>query len=218
LEVGDEVELYPAGIRARVRGLQSHKRSITTARPISRVAVNLSGVEKTELERGLVLGRPGTWRPTSVFEARIRPVRGSVRPLSARGAFKVYAGSAERDARIRLYRTPEDGGASFARVRLSGPLVLDVHDRFVIREAGRRATVAGGEVLDPAPPTRPGPDPSRRLAPRTSIDRRDLPAVIVHERGAVRERELARLSGVRPVDVRDAVRAGGWWVSETTFA
>jgi selenocysteine-specific elongation factor len=220
LAVGDDVELYPAGLRARVRGLQSHKHAIDIARPVSRVAVNLSGVEKADLGRGLVLGRPGTWRPTSVFEARIRPVRGSVRPLSARGAFKVYAGSAERDARIRIYGGASEEGdrGAFVRIRLSAPLVLDVHDRFVIREAGRRATVAGGEVLDPAPPTRPGGEPSRRLEGRRSIDRRDLPAVIVRERGAIRERELAMLAGLRPPEIAGAVRAGDWWVSEPALA
>ena len=40
------------------------------------------------------------------------------------------------------------------RIRLARPLVLDVFDRFVLREAGRRETVAGGIVLDVAPPRR----------------------------------------------------------------
>src|SRR3989442_673994 len=78
-------------------------------------------------------------------------------PLSARGAYKLYAGSAERDARIRFYGSAADRSApALARIRLSAPLVLDVHDRFVLREAGRRETVAGGVILDVDPPTRPG--------------------------------------------------------------
>jgi selenocysteine-specific elongation factor len=76
LAVGDEVELYPTGRRARIRALQTHKRAISVARPVSRVAANLVGAERGRLERGDVLAPPDLWRPTTVLEARIRPVRG----------------------------------------------------------------------------------------------------------------------------------------------
>src|SRR6266487_6840116 len=56
--VGQEVEVYPTGRRARVRGLQTHKRTLDLARPVSRVATNLVGIEREELERGDVIGVP----------------------------------------------------------------------------------------------------------------------------------------------------------------
>jgi selenocysteine-specific elongation factor len=216
IAVGDEVEIYPNGVRARVRGLQTHKRAIEVARPVSRVATNLTGIERNELERGDVLGRPGDWRPTRTFEGRLRPVRGLERPLTARGAFKLYAGSAERDVRINLYgRTQlEPGEGTYVRIRLSAPLVLDVGDRFVIREAGRRATVAGGVVLDPNPPARPGPDAGARLAARELASRQELPALLVAERGAVRAPRVTLLTGMTPSQVAGAERIGAWWVSE----
>jgi selenocysteine-specific elongation factor len=197
--VGDEVEIFPTGRRARVRGLQSHKRSLDAARPVARVAVNLVGIEREDLERGDVLGRPGAWRPTSVLEARLRPVRGLDHPLTGRGAFKLYAGSAERDARVRFLGTtrlePADSGGAFVRVRLSAPLVLEPGDRFVLRESGRRATVAGGVALDTEPPARPGPDPVARLERRETAAPDDLPALLVDERGAVRATDLSVLTG-----------------------
>src|ERR687888_68186 len=55
LTVGREVEVLPSGHRARIRGLQTHKRSLEVATPVSRVAVNLAGTPRTELERGDVL-------------------------------------------------------------------------------------------------------------------------------------------------------------------
>ncbi len=211
LRVGQEIEVYPVGSRARVRGLQTHRRALEIARPISRVATNLVGIEREQLERGDVVGLPGQWRPTSVFEARITPIRGLDHALSPRGAYKLYAGSAERDARLRFYPT---GGGAFARIRLSAPVVLDFHERFVLREAGRRATVAGGVVLDTEPPTRPGPQPERRLTARERADRRELPTLLVAERGAVRASDVAVLVGAAPQEVPGAVRSGSWWVSE----
>jgi len=219
LSVGTEVELYPVGARARVRGLQTHKRSIGMARPVSRVAVNLVGVDRERLERGDVLGLPNEWRPTRAFESRLRPVRGLGHPLTARGAYKLYAGSAERSARVRLYGTEEVTGpeGSFARIRVSDPLVLDVHDRFVLREAGRGETVAGGVVLDTDPPDRLGRAAARRLQGRERAARPDLPALLVSERGAVLRSDVAVLSGTRPSAVEGAEPAGPWWVARGVY-
>ncbi len=219
IAVGEEVEIYPLGRRVRVRSLQTHKRPVEVARPVSRVAANLVGAEREELARGDVVGPPGAWRPTRVLEARIRPVRGLVHPLTTRGAYMLHAGSAERDARLRLYGVSEvrtDG--AFARITLSAPLVLAVGDRFVLRETGRRETVAGGIVLDPDPPTRPGPDPTRRLLARETAAPEALPGLLVTERGAVRDPDLIPLAGGRPRPEDAVARAGEWWLSAELLA
>ena len=219
LSVGQEVELLPAGARGRIRGLQTHKRSIEVARPVSRVAANLVGVDRERLERGDVVGLPGEWRPTRTFEARLRPVRGLDHPLTARGAYKLYAGSAERGARIRLYEAGEltDTEGGFVRIGVSDPLVLDVGDRFVVREAGRRETVAGGVVLDVDPPDRPRLAAARRLDGREHAARADLPPLLVSERGAVLASDVAILTGTRPSGIDGAERAGAWWVARRVF-
>jgi selenocysteine-specific elongation factor len=214
LTVGEEVELLPNGRRARIRSLQTHKRTIEVARPVSRVAANLAGTDRDDLVRGDVLTLPGRWRPTGVIEARLRPVRGLERALTARGAFRLHAGSAERGARLRLYGALDAEPAGvFARIRLSAPLVLDVGDRFVLREAGRRQTVAGGVVLDVDPPPRPGRTPEERLRPRETATRSELAELLVRERGAVRAVDVERSSGRAPVATGDVVRCGTWWVA-----
>ncbi|MBA3691088.1 MAG: selenocysteine-specific translation elongation factor, partial [Actinobacteria bacterium] len=127
LTIGEEVEVYPTGRRARVRSLQSHGVAHERACPVSRVAANLASTDREVLHRGDVLGRAGDWRPTRILEASLRPVRGLDHPVTSRGAFKVYAGAAEVDARLRIYGTPalRPGEESFARIRLSRPLTLD---------------------------------------------------------------------------------------------
>ena len=214
ISVGDEVELVPAGLRARVRALQTHHRDVSVAWPVSRVAANLTGVERDRLSRGDILTRPGLWRATSVLEARITPVRSLARALTQRGAFKLHAGAAERNAFLRLYDAREVPRAgAFARVALSEPLVLDVGDRFVLRESGRRETVAGGVVLDPHPPRRAGPDAGRRLERRQGTPPAGLPALLVTERGAVTRADLLATTGSAPGAIDGAERLGEWWVS-----
>ncbi|OLC21761.1 MAG: selenocysteine-specific translation elongation factor, partial [Chloroflexi bacterium 13_1_40CM_68_21] len=69
--IGDEVAILPTAKRARIRGIQTHKRALETARPGSRVALNLVGVEKHELARGMVVARPGSLETASVVSARL---------------------------------------------------------------------------------------------------------------------------------------------------
>ena len=211
LSVGDEVELYPIGRTARIRSLQTHKRSEERACPVSRVAANLVGVGRAELGRGDVLGRPGGWRPTSVFEGTFRPVRSLGHDVSARGAFTVHAGAADVEARLRILG---DGGTrdgqAFVRIRLAKPLVLDVFDRYVLRESGRMETVGGGTVLDIGPPRRVGAAPETRLARRAAAARSDLPRILADERGAVRASEATLLTGEIPAHAD----VGGWLLRE----
>jgi len=201
LRASQTVETYPAGRRSRVRGLQTHKHDESRACPVTRVAANLTGAERGELARGDVLAEPGTWRPTTVFDVAIRPVRDLDR-IPTRGAFKVYAGAAEVDAKIRLLDEP------FARVRTAQPLVLDVFDRFVVRESGRQRTVGGGTVLDVGPPRAADPRHRSFLARRAAAAREELPALLIEERGAVRAEDVVLLTGSDPPDPHD-----GWCIA-----
>ncbi|MGH2692079.1 MAG: selenocysteine-specific translation elongation factor [Actinomycetota bacterium] len=217
MAIGDEVAILPTGSTARVRSLQTHRRALDVARPVSRVAANLAGVEVEGVGRGDVLVRPGQWRPTAVIDVMMRSVRSVTHPLTARGAFKLYAGSAERDARLRLHDSISlaPGDQAFARLRLSSPVVVSTGDRFVLREAGRRETVGGGVILDPHPPARAGVDVTARLRKRLEATADELPTVVVAERGAIRVSELRVLSGSDTPAVAEASLLGDWWIEDS---
>ncbi len=212
IATGDEIELLPSGTRARIRGLQTHHRGVGTAAPVSRVAVNLTA-DRRRIARGEVLAPAGVWTATSVLEARIEPVRSLDHPITSRGAFKLHAGAAERNARIRLYDDRQvSAEGAFVRITLSEPLVLDVGDRFVLRESGRRRTIAGGIVLDTAPPHRAGTAAGQRLGARARASRADLPALLLAERRAVRSDDVRSILGTTPDVIEGAVLLGGWFV------
>ena len=215
LAVGDEAEVLPTGVRARIRSLQTHKRQIDVARPVSRVAVNLAGVDRSRLSRGDVLAHPERWHPTSLIEAKLRPVRGLAHELTSRGAFSFHAGAADRDAKLHLYAgrsVPDDG--AFVRIYLSEPVVLDVYDRFVLRESGRSETVAGGVVLDAFPPRRAGATAVDRLTVRERATRDELAELLVSERGAVTVADVRIVAGADPSSIAKARRARDWWLHD----
>src|SRR5439155_25240183 len=72
LRVGDEMEVVPGGRVVRIRGLQRHNQKVDSVEPGNRVAVNLGGVEKSDLSRGDVLARPGALQPVRRIDATLR--------------------------------------------------------------------------------------------------------------------------------------------------
>ncbi|HDN79064.1 MAG TPA: selenocysteine-specific translation elongation factor, partial [Chloroflexi bacterium] len=95
LQVGQEVEILPQGLKARIRGLQSYKEKINEAKPGSRVAVNLSGVEKNQLSRGDVLTIPGWLLPTTLVDVHLRYLADAPYPLAHNTQVKFFSGAAE---------------------------------------------------------------------------------------------------------------------------
>jgi len=150
LRVGDEIEIVPPGLRGRVRGLQTHRRPIETARPGSRVAANLSGIERDAVARGMVLVRPGTLASTSVIGARLSLLREVSGPLEHDDVVRVHIGTAEAIARVSVLEghAIAPGDSAWAQLRLATPLAVAVGDRLVVRRPSPSETLGGGSVAD----------------------------------------------------------------------
>ena len=189
LAVDDEVMIEPGGHRARVRGLQSHHRSLASTEPGRRLAVNVAGVSHHEVARGQALVRPGQWHLTRTVDASLL-VLGSVdRPLEGRGAFSVHIGAGDYSARLRIFgpaKAIEPGEEGAVRLWLEGsvPLPLLPGDRYVLRESGRHVTIGGGQILDVEPVL-----PPRWATPSLSVQR------VIDERGFVEAAHLERITG-----------------------
>jgi selenocysteine-specific elongation factor len=153
LSVGQEVEIQPAGVRARIRGLQSHEQQMEHVERGQRVAVNLRGVEKSDLARGDVLGLPGAWHPTTLIDARLRYLPEAHRPLEHDDEVKLFIGAAEVMAHVRLLDRDQvlPGEESWVQIRLERSVVAAPGDRYIIRRASPAETVGGGVILDTAP-------------------------------------------------------------------
>jgi len=143
LSIDDEV--FAGTHRARVRGIETAGRNVSTVGPGARVALNLAGVEHTDLSRGDAVVRPSQWLTPRVVDVAMARLPGE--QIKRRGRFQVYVGSGEHRVWLRVL---DDDGA-FARLRLDEPIPLAPGDRLVLRDTGRKRTVAGAEVLDVEP-------------------------------------------------------------------
>lgn len=150
LRVDQDVEILPAEKRTRVRGLQTHQRTVDEAAPGSRVAVNLTGLERQDLERGDAVTAPGQWRLSQYVNVHFRTVPTLAHDVEDMDELKLYVGSAALTCRVRLLDKDVAGAGEdvLAQLWLSRPLPLAFGDRFVLRDATYQGTVGGGRVLD----------------------------------------------------------------------
>ena len=151
--VGEQVEVYPKALQARVRGLQVHGESVEKSTAGLRTAVNLQGLERTEVVRGDIVGHRGELKTTYMLDVHLEHLADAPRPLKTRNRIRFHAGTAEIMGRISLIGRDalEPGESSFAQIRLEEPIVVLPRDRFVIRSYSPIITIGGGEILDIMP-------------------------------------------------------------------
>jgi selenocysteine-specific elongation factor len=165
-----------------VRSVQVHDREVERAEAGQRVAVNLPGVDRAELERGDALVAPDAYAKSYRLDVALDAIAEIPRAVT------VHHGTSQIAARI--VRTDE----RHAQLRLVAPVVAARGDRFVLRT---HTTVGGGVVLDPAPPRRVDVE---RLLVAESGDA----SALVHE--PVRRAELE----LRGFATEGLERANGW--------
>jgi selenocysteine-specific elongation factor len=148
-----EVEVFPASRRVRVRGVEVHGSQAARAAAGQRTALNLAGIEPADLKRGDVLAAPGIFRAVSQFDCRLQLLP-SAKPLKHRAPVHFHSGTAEIEAEVRLFSAAsiKPGQTSYARIVLRDPALLLPGDRFIIRMFSPVVTIGGGVVIDTAAP------------------------------------------------------------------
>jgi selenocysteine-specific elongation factor len=196
LAVGDEVELLPAGLRARIRGLQNHQHAVDRVLPGSRTAVNLSGVHHSRLQRGDLLTTPGAVAATSLVDVRLR-VTSDAPPLKQNDALDLFIGAAEARCRLTLLDCEElaAGQSGWAQLRLMTPLAPVKGERLILRVPSPSQTVAGGQVIDPQPARH------RRFRPEV------IAALELRERGEPADLLLSALPAAGLLPLRELAAA-----------
>lgn len=194
LHVGDEVEVVPGGLRARVRGLHSHGRSVEVAAPGRRTAANLAGLSVENLRRGMVVALPGSLRPTQVVDVRLRAVSYLARTIRHDLPVTFHTGAAEVPGRLLLLDRDRlaPGDTAWAQVRLDAPTAVLRGDRFIIRDPND--TLGGGRIVD---------TDARR---HRRFHAPTLAALEAMEKGSPENLVLITLGRLQPVELKQLVR------------
>jgi len=153
LKVGDEIQVYPGDTIARIRSIQVHDQDASVAYGGQRVALNLAGVKKSQIDRGSIVAPVNSMRSTMMLDVKIKLLRSLSKGLENRTRLKLYLGTDEILCRVVLLdrEVLEPGDETYAQLRLEEETVAKMGDRFILRFYSPMFTVGGGEVLEPNP-------------------------------------------------------------------
>lgn len=154
--VGDDVEIYPGEIKSRIRSIQVHDQDAKEAFGGQRVAINITGVKKGEIDRGNIVAPVNAMNNTMMLDVKLKLLKNLDRGIENRTRLKLYLGTEEILCRIVLLdkEVLEPGQETYAQLRLESETVAKRGDRFILRFYSPMFTIGGGEILESNPAKR----------------------------------------------------------------
>lgn len=206
INVEDTLEILPQRIRVRVRNLQVHGSSVTTAYAGQRVAVNLANVKKEDIERGQILVQQNSLEVTMMLDGRLAALKDAPRDLKNRDRIRLYHGSSELLARIVLLDRDKlsAGDSCLVQLRLEETTAVKKTDKMVVRFYSPMETIGSFTVIDPNPKK------------HKQYDQKVLQELTVREMGSpehILEKQIERYSREFP-DISFLAKATGNQVNE----
>lgn len=209
IAVEDRLDLVPGGKSVRVRGLQSHGETRDACRAGERTAVNLSGVDRSDVARGQVLATPGSVAETRQVTLHIGLLENAP-PLPIRSRVRLHIGTAEVIGRIVPLEGGEilPGGHGYVRFRAEEAFAAAARDRFVVRSFSPPRTIGGGVVLDVRGAQRRfRHEDLQELERRQKASPEEMVLGAVRRRFAAKEADLALELGLARAAVQEAAAA-----------
>ncbi len=153
MKVGDPVTVYPSRIESRIRNLQVHSQDVQEAYAGQRVAVNLAGLKKTDLNKGDVIAVPDSMHTTMMIDIHLTVLKDCDREIRNATRLHLYHGA--RDILCKIVLLDRDsvgaGESCYAQLRLEEEIAVKTGDRFVLRFYSPVETIGGGGILDSNP-------------------------------------------------------------------
>jgi selenocysteine-specific elongation factor len=150
---GDKLVLLPDEKEVRVRKIQVHNENVDKSVIGERVAINLQGVEVSEIERGNLLSKPGHFEPTYMINAKLYLLKDADKAVTNRTRIRFHVGTREILARVVMLNKKllEPGNSAIVQFRLEEKISVDIGDRYIIRSYSPAYTIGGGSIIETHP-------------------------------------------------------------------
>ena len=203
----DSLQIYPIGKECKIRNIQVHGQDVEKCYAGQRVAINLSNVKKSEIQRGCVLAPANNMKNTTLLDVRMNIIESSKRILTNQSRLHLFTGTSEILCRAVLLDKEEigPGETGLVQLRLEEEIALRRGDKFVIRFYSPMETIGGGIVLEPNPKRKKRFDPEaiEELKRKESGSSEDVIEMHVkaHGESMITINELAKLTALSVEEV-----------------
>ena len=188
--IGDALTLYPSGQQARVRGMECHGHKAETVYAGQRAALNIAGVDKNEMARGMFLSHEAYGQVSTTWDVMVELDQ----PLQNGTRVRLHLGTGEFLGRIYLYK---DGSHPYMRLALEESLAASAGDRGILRLYSPQDLLGGVMLIGPCKNTRSISEERRLLG--AALLEQDIHNVvynvIVDHKGMISGSEIKRLVG-----------------------
>lgn len=152
ISLKDEVVILPSNYKSRIRSLQSHNQSIQTGYAGERVAINLPEVDKSNVERGMLVAKEGYFDVSDKLLVELFYLPYNQKPLKSRfvSQFHIYTRRVEGEFFLIGREMLNPGERAYAVIRLKKPVYASYNDPFIVRGFGVYTTIGGGRIINPA--------------------------------------------------------------------
>ncbi|MDH5560374.1 MAG: selenocysteine-specific translation elongation factor, partial [Deltaproteobacteria bacterium] len=146
----DPLWLYPQKIPLKPRSFENHKNKVEEVHSGQRLAVNLGGIHKDQIERGNQIAKPNSVYNTRRVDVELSLVPG-IKAIKNKSLIRFYSNAQEVTGNITFVDKTfsPDQKVHFAQIRLIDEVCLRYGDRFILRNLSPSETIAGGKILAP---------------------------------------------------------------------
>ena len=231
IHTGMEVIIFPSYRKTRIRNLQSYKEKVESAFPGSRVALNLVGIEKSELHRGDIVFGTKQIRASKNIDVQIQLLP-QVKKYSLINRSEVFffSGTKETLAKVILDEKKylQDSETGFGQLRFKESIATYLGDRFILRIPSPSKTIGGGLIIDPLAPKHNLKDKAiiNFLQTRIKLDLRELILTELNKIIFIKKDNLLANSNYADPEIREMVEllikegkimATNYWLIEKNY-
>ncbi|WP_108669289.1 selenocysteine-specific translation elongation factor [Peribacillus acanthi] len=149
---GEELTVLPKKIETRARQIQVHNKPSKRAYAGQRAAINVSGLSKSDVNRGDVIVSSNHFFVTRTIDVAVNWVNELDFLVKQRMPIKCHIGTSEVMGRIVFFDRNEIKNETtevVCQLRLDEDIVTKRGDRFILRRPSPSETIGGGWVIDP---------------------------------------------------------------------
>ena len=150
IRVGEDVEILPKGVHAKIRGIQTHESEIEKIKIGERGAINLSNIEKNNISRGSQIIETGHVRNSQIFLANIYLNKNTNRIIKHNQRIRIHINTEEVLGRVLLFdklKKISSGSNAKVLIKIENAIPIVIDDLFIIRFYSPQETIGGGKIF-----------------------------------------------------------------------